>query len=168
MSLRPLAAAIGTSARMLVYHFGSKEGLVAALLERVATDWMAALGGLLERDPSPGTALATFWAETLRKPAHRPLHALAFEAWALGLASGDKRYRPFLDLVASGWIGLLERALLRDPRTRRRARARATLLVAATEGLLLHQLTDQRLAVDAAFDELVSWLRAVSVDGARS
>lgn len=31
-SLRPLARAAGTSDRMLIYHFGSKEGLVSALL----------------------------------------------------------------------------------------------------------------------------------------
>ena len=31
-SLRPLAQAVGTSDRMLIYHFGSKEGVVGALL----------------------------------------------------------------------------------------------------------------------------------------
>src|SRR5258706_10044550 len=35
LSLRPLAAAIGTSARLLVYHFGSKEALVTAVLDDV-------------------------------------------------------------------------------------------------------------------------------------
>lgn len=30
-SLRPLAKAAGTSDRMLIYHFGSKDALVAAL-----------------------------------------------------------------------------------------------------------------------------------------
>ncbi|MGZ8722334.1 MAG: TetR/AcrR family transcriptional regulator, partial [Aeromicrobium sp.] len=32
LSLRPLAAAIGTSDRMLNYHFGSKDELVASVL----------------------------------------------------------------------------------------------------------------------------------------
>jgi AcrR family transcriptional regulator len=32
LSLRPLAAALGTSDRMLLYHFGSKDELVAAVL----------------------------------------------------------------------------------------------------------------------------------------
>ncbi|HTA04061.1 MAG TPA: helix-turn-helix domain-containing protein, partial [Streptosporangiaceae bacterium] len=31
LSLRELAAAIGTSHRMLLYHFGSREGLLAAV-----------------------------------------------------------------------------------------------------------------------------------------
>ncbi|MGH3330798.1 MAG: TetR/AcrR family transcriptional regulator, partial [Nocardioidaceae bacterium] len=34
LSLRPLAAALGTSDRMLVYHFGSKDALVAEVIER--------------------------------------------------------------------------------------------------------------------------------------
>ena len=33
LSLRELAAAVGTSHRMLIYHFGSREGLVAAIVE---------------------------------------------------------------------------------------------------------------------------------------
>ena len=31
LSLRKIAAAIGTSHRMLLYHFGSREGLLAAV-----------------------------------------------------------------------------------------------------------------------------------------
>src|SRR4051794_28757828 len=34
-SLRELAAAVGTSHRMLIYHFGSKEGLMKAIVEEV-------------------------------------------------------------------------------------------------------------------------------------
>src|SRR5689334_6617900 len=35
LSLRQLAAALGTSHRMLVYHFGSKEGLLVAVVREV-------------------------------------------------------------------------------------------------------------------------------------
>ena len=35
LSLRELAAAIGTSHRMLIYHFGSKEGLLVAVVQAV-------------------------------------------------------------------------------------------------------------------------------------
>ena len=33
LSLRPLAKAVGTSDRMLIYHFGSRAGLVAAIID---------------------------------------------------------------------------------------------------------------------------------------
>src|SRR6266576_3152420 len=35
LSLRPLAAAVGTSARMLLHYFGSKEALIAEVMEQV-------------------------------------------------------------------------------------------------------------------------------------
>jgi AcrR family transcriptional regulator len=33
LSLRPMAKAVGTSDRMLIYHFGSRDGLVAAVID---------------------------------------------------------------------------------------------------------------------------------------
>ena len=45
-SLRPLAKAAGTSDRMLIYHFGTKEGLIAALLTHLAGDFAARLSEL--------------------------------------------------------------------------------------------------------------------------
>lgn len=46
-SLRPLAEAAGTSDRMLIYHFGSKDALIAALLRHLAQDLAAKLGAAL-------------------------------------------------------------------------------------------------------------------------
>ena len=43
MSLRPLAREIGSSPRVLLYLFGSKDGLVRALLARARADELAAL-----------------------------------------------------------------------------------------------------------------------------
>ena len=51
LSLRPLAAALGTSDRMLVYHFGGKDALVADVVQ-LASDRLA--DSLVE----PDTALA--------------------------------------------------------------------------------------------------------------
>lgn len=46
-SLRPLAAAVGTSDRMLIYHFGSKDGVIAALLRHLAERFVAGLDAAL-------------------------------------------------------------------------------------------------------------------------
>lgn len=43
LSLRPMARTAGTSDRMLIYHFGSKEALVADLLEYLAGMFSASL-----------------------------------------------------------------------------------------------------------------------------
>ena len=42
-SLRPLARAAGTSDRMLIYHFGNKDALVAALLDYLVARFADAL-----------------------------------------------------------------------------------------------------------------------------
>lgn len=46
-SLRPLAQAVGTSDRMLIYHFGSKDGVIGALLRHLAGGFVAGLEAAL-------------------------------------------------------------------------------------------------------------------------
>ena len=54
LSLRQLGAALGTSHRMLVYHFGSKEGLLVAVVREVEQQQRAALADLgTDPDLSP-------------------------------------------------------------------------------------------------------------------
>ncbi len=54
-SLRPLAKAAGTSDRMLIYHFGSKEALIADLLDHIAGVYAAMLDAALAAGPRPAT-----------------------------------------------------------------------------------------------------------------
>ena len=70
MSLRPLAPAIGSSPRVLLYLFGCKDGLIRALLARARADELALLLDVLRDEatlprqsrrpgggwPRPGTA----------------------------------------------------------------------------------------------------------------
>jgi len=46
LSLRPLAAAVGTSDRMLIYHFGNRDGLVAAIVDESTNRSVEYLGAL--------------------------------------------------------------------------------------------------------------------------
>jgi AcrR family transcriptional regulator len=45
-NLRRLAEALGTSHRMLIYHFGSKDGLLVAIVDEVEARQRAALAEL--------------------------------------------------------------------------------------------------------------------------
>lgn len=56
-SLRPLAKSAGTSDRMLVYHYGSKAGVMQAALEEIATRNMTALEAALPPVPLPAVQL---------------------------------------------------------------------------------------------------------------
>ena len=63
LSLRELAAAIGTSHRMLIYHFGSKEGLLVAVIRSVEAAQREFFGQLLRAQPelSPGDGIRLIW-----------------------------------------------------------------------------------------------------------
>ena len=87
LSLRPLAAAIGSSPRVLLFLFGSKDGLVRALLARARVDELALLDEV-GSDGRPGRTLGVvaerIWT-WLAAPEHRPLLALWVEGYARSL-----------------------------------------------------------------------------------
>jgi AcrR family transcriptional regulator len=91
-TLRPLARAAGTSDRMLIYRHGSKEALIAAILDHLAQR----LTGMLDAAPLPrgGTAdtLADGLLTMMRSPDAQPYVAVWLEVVA-GAARGDATCR---------------------------------------------------------------------------
>jgi AcrR family transcriptional regulator len=69
VSLRPMAAALGTSPRILMFHFGSKEGLLQSVLEELNTRLQASLRGLAptQEPATRAPPLRTFWLWANRK-----------------------------------------------------------------------------------------------------
>src|ERR1700753_3796643 len=79
LSLRSLAAALGTSHRMLIFHFGSKEGLWVEIARTVDRRQRGQLGGF---PPGPGQspgALSRAWWKHFSAPALWPYERLFFE-----------------------------------------------------------------------------------------
>jgi AcrR family transcriptional regulator len=107
LSLRELAAAVGSSHRMLIYHFDSRDGLVAAIVEALETQQRDALDALAMQAESPRELVLAQWAQ-LTDPALRPFIALFFEVLALAV-----HRRPgtegFLAGLTDPWIELAER-----------------------------------------------------------
>ncbi|MEZ5093952.1 TetR family transcriptional regulator [Nocardioides sp.] len=101
-SLRELAAAVGTSHRMLLYHFGSREGVVAAVVSRVESDQRAVLAALAEEATSPSDLVRRQWA-LLSAPEMWPYLRLFFEASALAL-HGRPGTEGFLDSLTDTWL----------------------------------------------------------------
>jgi AcrR family transcriptional regulator len=132
LSLRPLAAKVGTSARLLVYHFGSKEKLIAAVMESVRADLQAAFARAdAAGDEHPALA---FW-RLLTAPRSLPAVRLLFEVQVLAIQD-PQRYRRYVDDTSSTWLQAIEAALPAGPDRR----AVATLYVAVVDGLLLELL----------------------------
>jgi len=104
LSLRELAAGIGTSHRMLIYHFGSREGLVAAIVATVEAGQRAVLEQLAGEATSPADLIRRQWAQ-LTDPALRPLVVLFFEVLAHAL-HGRSGTDGFLDQLTAPWLDL--------------------------------------------------------------
>ena len=87
-SLRPLAKAAGTSDRMLLYHFGTKEALITELLAYLAHTYAATLDAALagDRPTTRGQVVARILKHALH-PATQPFTALWWEIVA-GAARG--------------------------------------------------------------------------------
>jgi AcrR family transcriptional regulator len=102
MSLRPLAAAIGSSPRVLLLLFGSKDGLVRALLDRARTDELA----MLARLPATGDPVAEVW-RWLAAPEHRPLLVLWAEAYVRSLVDPGGPWSDFARSTVRDWLDVL-------------------------------------------------------------
>src|SRR3954447_25927128 len=82
LSLRPLAAAVGTSARMLLHYFGSREALIAEVMEQVQQRLRDSFQELLDEPPTKEGLLPKFW-RVLSSRKNQPVLRLLFEVQML-------------------------------------------------------------------------------------
>jgi AcrR family transcriptional regulator len=135
LSLRPLAATIGSSPRVLLYLFGSKEGLVQALLARARSAELAALAQV-RNDAGPAdlrTVAATIW-RWLTAPRHRALLALWTDAYARSLVDPTGPWAGFARQTVQDWLAVF------DDFAGEHDAAERTLLLAVLRGALLDVL----------------------------
>ena len=162
-SLRDIAAAVGTSHRMLIHHFGSREGLLTEVVRSVEADQRAFLARLPGR---PDETMDAMWRR-LSDPQLWPAERLFFECYARA-ARGEQPYASLLPGLVDDWLDQVVAAgstVVVQPDVER---ARARLALAVFRGLLLDLVgTTDRAGVDAAFEQFRG-LAPVSVDGARS
>jgi AcrR family transcriptional regulator len=157
LSLRPLGRALGVSPRTLLYHFGSKEALVLAVVDEARKRQRALLENWLRRSAEYdlATLLLGAW-RWLSAPRNDRFFRLFFETYGAGL-QGKRRYGAFLQAAANDWIEFFQRLLATGGVDAERAGALATILVAVTRGLLLDVLaTGDRARADRAFRSFVT------------
>lgn len=139
MSLRTLAAELGTSHRMLIYHFGSREGLLVAIVQAVEEQQRERLAALAADPDLPPAELARRFTEQLFEPALWPSERLFFELYGQAL-QGRPHATALLDGVVELWLDPVADLLVRLGVPAADARAHARLGVAVTRGLLLDLL----------------------------
>ena len=164
LSLRPLADSVGTSARLLIYHFDTKEKLLADALALVRHRVETSLKELAARKKpaSLRDSLFMFWDWATDKPNQRYFRLL-FEVDGLSMFNRLKLSRQARQDGASVWIDLIGRAAANAPNNEKLSATHATLIIGAINGLLQDFLsTGDRARTTAALTELID---LVSNDG---
>lgn len=150
LSLRPLAAKVGSKARLLVYHFGSKDALIMdamlVIRQRVRENFAAMVRG--GRDRKPSQLVQDFWAWATSRQHARYLR-LFFEVHGLALQN-PRQYGRYLEGAFTTWAELME-AILPATLSPSQRRALATLAVGTVVGLMLNYLSsgDKKRTSDA-------------------
>ncbi|NYI07874.1 TetR/AcrR family transcriptional regulator [Allostreptomyces psammosilenae] len=151
LSLRPLAAAIGSSPRVLLYLFGSKEGLIRELLAANRAEQLDLVRRAVEGAHTPRGALERLW-EWLVDPVHRNVMRLFFEGYvrAFDDSGAPGPWHGVARASLEEWLPLMERVL--EPCRAQGREVPATLVLATLRGLLLDLLADDDVErVDAAW-----------------
>lgn len=166
LSLRELAAALGTSHRMLIHHFGSKERLWVAIVREVEERQRAILAQTL---PDPGRPLdeaMRIWWKHISAPSLWPNERLFFELYGQAI-QGRPHTEELLDGIVENWLEPITTMNVELGIPRTVARAHARLGIAVTRGLLLDLVATGDVAgVDAAMEAFIAvyvpWLESTA------
>lgn len=150
--LQPLAVACGTSPRMLLYHFGTRQELLRAVLRNARRRHREEWGALFAARPGEAypTTLARAWAGITGTSGRRYVDVFT----RLREDQEQQLWPDFRREATTDWFVPLEEGLRSIGRPEL-----ATLVLAVVRGLLmdLHATGDQQ-RVDAAFADFLATL----------
>jgi AcrR family transcriptional regulator len=166
-TLRPAAAAIGTSTRTLLYHFRSKEDLLVEALKEVRRREVAMLGQELAELPrgSVSEAMRAIW-RWYSSPARIPYLKLFFEAWGVSLHR-PFLYEGFLRDVKRDLVDVMGPVIEGYGYPPHQAAAIATFFVAAFRGLLIDLVANEEDSrrLDDAMEIFIGNTEVMMVEG---
>jgi AcrR family transcriptional regulator len=150
-SLRPLANAAGTSDRMLVYHFRTKDGLIAELLLFLAED----LAGKLEQGLPAQRAqtcrdCVTDIAALLRRKPYNAYMRLWLDIVSAAGQGSRMHARVGHDMI-TGYLDWLAKRL---PTTTKNPAATAGLMMTLIEGMIILDTVGHSTIADSAVDTI--------------
>lgn len=142
LSLRPMAKQIATSARMLVFHFGSKQQLIAEVFVEMQARLRASLASLrLDPRPRRGRPLLRVFWDWATSPENLGHLRLQYQLQVLA-AHNPEVYARYLHTNAAAWVEAIVAVLPRGNRDP----AFATLIAAVFDGLFLELMSTGDLA----------------------
>lgn len=162
LSLRPVAAAVGTSDRMLVYYFGSRDELVSAVVNRAGDRSIAVVEGL-EGAPSVRVAVNRLWAAYQCEPLMSCM-GLYVQAAATGFLGRE----PYLREARHNnqrWSAALRAYFVRSGAPSSRVDRVIRFVDSALYGFHLDRITDQPAELARGVADLARAAQAIA-DGA--
>jgi AcrR family transcriptional regulator len=165
LSLRPLAKAVRSSPRVLLYYFGSKEKLVTKAIMRLRERQRSDFGKMREaRFAEPSDACRAIWKQ-MSAPESEQAFKLSFEVYTLALRH-PRRLADFLSSSVEDWLEFLSEPLFRKGRSKAEARAFATIVIAGFRGFMLdYCASHDRERVDQAVELWLKALDSISPQG---
>ena len=155
-SMRTLAAGIGTSNRMLNYHFGSREQLLAAVIERVCEAERDALDRFVSEIDDPVEAGREYWIHIA--DAAQVFAPLFYELSAHAMRGKDYA-EDLRRVLTDAWLSGFTEGFARVT-SPEYAEQLGRLCLAVGRGVLFEMaLTGDRAAADSAVDEFTAMLR---------
>ena len=163
LSLRQLASALGTSHRMLIHHFGSKEGLWVAIVHEVEARQRAILAELVPAAGVPVDEAMRGWWRHISDPSLWPNERLFYELYGQAI-QGRAHTVEMLDGIIDDWLEPAAEINMALGLSRAEAVAHARLGIAVTRGLLLDLVATRDVegvnaAMEAFIEVYVTWLR---------
>ena len=161
LSLRPLAKAVKSSPRVLLYYFGSKEALLARAIQRLRERQRESFGRIREgRYEKPSDACRAIWKQ-MSSPESLATFRLSLETFAMALRE-PKQYENYLSSSIEDWLGFLSDPLIKKEISARDARGFATVVLAGFRGFLLDLCaTGERERVDHAVELWLDTLNTI-------
>ena len=156
LSLRPLAAHLGTSPRMLLFYFKSKEGLLQDLLGELQRRMLASFREMVHSGTGakPTPLLKRFWEWATEKK-NFPYMRLLYELHIIA-AQNPAEYGGYLKKVSAEW----QAATLEFLSDSIRSQPMATLCIAVFDGLFIELMsTGDRARLTRAMDHFISMAR---------
>lgn len=160
-SLRGLAEALGTSHRMLIYHFGSREGLLAEVTRAVEARQRAVMSATYDTDLPPLEAAAKYWEETVE--ATLRYGPLFFEL-AAHATQGKEHAESLREELIAAWLPSVADLCRAIGIPDEQAETHARLALGASRGLLLDLLVTGERAQVAQTADLLNRLLLLSAE----
>jgi AcrR family transcriptional regulator len=162
LSLRQLAAALGTSHRMLIHHFGSKEGLWVAIVREVENRQRATLADMVPAADTPVDEAMRAWWRHISDPSLWPNERLFYELYGQAI-QGRPHTAEMLEGIIEDWLEPAIEINMAFGLDREEAGAHARLGIAVTRGLLLDLVATRDVkgvnaAMEAFIDVYMAWL----------